>query len=112
MEYQRLKKSKILPIIPQLLYQRDRLISTGMPGLIEGTNTICFIDNTDLPVNRWMYVKYGIVVVDYTPEKSDPYRTRIKVGGDRSNHPGDCGTTTVDLTTVKILLNIIVSTPN
>ena len=33
------------------------------------------------------------------------------VGGDRINYPGDVGTPTADLLTVKLLLNSIVSTP-
>jgi hypothetical protein len=45
-------------------------------------------------------------------KKSDPYRTRLTVGGDRVNYPGDCGTPTVDLLTVKLLLNSVISTPN
>ena len=55
---------------------------------------------------------YGRVVVDYRPEKINPYCTRIIVGVDRVNYMGDCGTTTVYLTTAKIILNRIVSTPN
>ena len=46
--------------------------------------------------------------MDYRPDKSDPYCTRLAVGGDRVNYPGDCGTPTVSLTTVKLLLNSIV----
>ena len=55
---------------------------------------------------------YGQIVVDYRPDRTDPYRTRLTVGGDTVNCPGDCGTPTVDLTTVKLVLNIIVSTLN
>ena len=55
---------------------------------------------------------YGRVVVDYRPEKINPYCTRIIVGVDRVNYMGDFGTTTVYLTTAKIILNRIVSTPN
>ena len=50
--------------------------------------------------------------MNYRPEKSDPYCTRLTVGGDRLNYLGDCGTPTVDLLTVKILLNGVISTPN
>jgi len=52
------------------------------------------------------------VVVNYRPKKDDPYRTRLTVGGDRVNYPRDCGTPTVDLLTVKLLLNSVVSTLN
>ena len=55
---------------------------------------------------------YGIGVVDYRPEKTYPYHTSLSVGIDRVNYPGYCITPIVDLTTVKILLNIIVSTLN
>ena len=60
-----------------------------MPGLVEGTNTMFFIDKQYIPVDRWKDVTYGIVVVDYLPDKSNPYYTRLAVGGDRVNYPGD-----------------------
>ncbi len=34
------------------------------------------------------------------------------MGGNLVNYPGDCGTPTVDLLTVKLMLNSIISTPN
>ena len=49
--------------------------------------------------------------MDYRPKKSDPYRTRLTVGGNLIAYPGDCGNPTVDLLTVKLLLNSIISTP-
>ena len=55
---------------------------------------------------------YGRIVVDYRPNKTGPYRTVLTVGGDRVKYPVDCSTPTVELTTVKILLNSIVSTLN
>ena len=81
-----------------------------MPGQSEGTNTIYFIDKADIPVERWKDVTYGRVVVAYHPDKSDPYQTRLTVGGNLIAYPGDWGTPTVDLLTVKLLLNIIIST--
>ena len=82
-----------------------------MPGKSEGTNTIFLIDKANVPAERWKGVTYGHVVVACHPEKSDPYQTRLTVGGNLIAYPGDCGTPTVDLITVKLLLNIIVSTP-
>jgi hypothetical protein len=37
---------------------------------------------------------------------------RITMGGNIINYPGNCGTPTADLLTVKLLLNSIISTPN
>ena len=50
--------------------------------------------------------------MNYRPEKGDPYRTRLTVGGNFIAYPGDCGTPTVDLLTVKLLLNSVISTPD
>ena len=71
-----------------------------------------FIDKQDIPVERWKDITYGIVVVDYQPDKSNPYYTRLTVGDDRVTYPGEWGTHIVSLTTVKLLLNNIVSTIN
>ena len=80
-----------------------------MSVLMGETNNMFFIEKTDVPADRWMDVMYGKIVVDYRPEKTDLYRTRLTVGGDRVNYQGDCGTPTVYLTAVKLLLDIIVS---
>ena len=50
--------------------------------------------------------------MSYRPEKSNPYRTRLTVRGNLIAYPGDCGTPTVDLFIVKLLLNRIISTPD
>ena len=64
-----------------------------------------------MPTERWKDVTYGCVVVNYRPEKSDPYRTLLTFGGNLIMYPSDCGTPTVDLLTVKLLLNSIISSP-
>ena len=48
----------------------------------------------------------------YCDGKKDKYRTCIIMGGNLVNYPGDCRTPTVDLLTVKLLLNSIISTSN
>ena len=86
-------------------------LAQGMPGQVTGTNTIIFINKKDVPADRWRDVTYGRVVVNFRPEKEDPYRTRLTVGGDRVNYPYNFGTPTVDLATEKYLLNSVISTP-
>ena len=85
-------------------------LAQGMEGRVKGKNKILFITKEDLPAARWKDVTYGRIVVNYRPEKSDPNRVRLTVGGDRINYPGDCGTPTSDMLTVKLLLNSIIST--
>jgi len=52
------------------------------------------------------------ICANHRPEKEDPNRIRITLGGNLVNYPGDCGTRTADLLTVKLLLNSVISTPN
>ena len=86
-------------------------IAQGMIGRVKGTDTIFFIENSDIPADQWKDVTYGCIVVSYRPEKSDPNCTRLPVGGDRVNYPGDCGTPMTDLLTVKLLFKSTISTP-
>ena len=79
-----------------------------MPGQVEGTNNMFFIYKTAVPANRWRDVTYGQIVVDYRLNKTNPYHTRLAVWGGRVNYPGNYGTPTLDLTTLKLLLKSIV----
>ena len=76
------------------------------------TETIFFINKQDIPENRKGDITYGRIVCTYREGKKDKYRTRITMGGNLINYPGDCGTPTADLLTVKLLFNSIISTPN
>ena len=82
-----------------------------MPGRVKGTNTLFFIEKADIPADRWKDVTHGHTVVSYRPEKSDPNRTRLTVRGNIVNYPGDCGTPTTDLLTVKLVFNSTIYTP-
>ncbi len=87
-------------------------LAQGMPGRNIGTNTIVFIPREAVPKDRAKDVTYGLITVLIRPEKIDePNRTRLVAGGDRIHYPGDAGTPTADLLTVKLLLNSIISTP-
>jgi hypothetical protein len=81
----------------------------GLPCGIEGTNTMSFIRKNQLPPDRM--VTYARFCCDYRPQKSEPYRCRITIGGDRTDYMGEVSTKTADLTTTKCLLNIVVSKP-
>ena len=112
MEYRALMKHPRYRTLYAQSYAKELgRLAQGIPGVVKGTNTIFFVDKSDVPADRWRDITYGRVVVNYRPEKDDPYRTRLTVGGDKVHYPGDCGTPTVDLLTVKLLLNSVVSTP-
>ena len=85
-------------------------MAQGIPGQLEGTNTIMFINKEDITTEHWQDVTYGRVVVSYRPEKKDPNRIILTVGVYILHYPGDCGTPTVSILTVKMLLNSLIST--
>jgi hypothetical protein len=54
---------------------------------------------------------YLRIISALKPHKSKPKRIRFTIGGNRIDYKGKVSTPTSDLTTVKILLNSLVSTP-
>jgi hypothetical protein len=49
-------------------------LAQGIPGTVQGTNTIVFISPNQVPPNRQKDVTYGRICANYRPEKDDPYR--------------------------------------
>eukprot|EP00804_Cyclotella_cryptica_P030764 CCRYP_009164-RA/>CCRYP_009164-RA protein AED:0.15 eAED:0.16 QI:0/0/0/1/1/1/4/0/1045 len=102
------------PSIPrqldQILCQRIWRLANGVGGRIKGTNTIRFIRKRDIPKNRLKDITYGQFVCTVRPEKKEPNRTRLVVGGDRINYPGEVATPTADMLAAKILFNSVIST--
>ena len=85
-------------------------LAQGLPGIVEGTETLNFIFKHEIPSDRFKDVTYACIVCNSRPEKKYPSRWRITVGGNMVNYPGDCVTPTADLLTVKLLLNSVIST--
>jgi len=84
-------------------------LAQGIGNRVKGTDTIFFIPRSAVPADRT--VTYARFVCAYRPQKSEPNRTRMTVGGNLIDYPGDVSTRTADLTTVKAHLNSTVSTP-
>jgi hypothetical protein len=74
------------------------------------TNTIILIRRSDVPKGR--KVTYGSFLLDIKDHKDEKERTRLTIGGDQIEHPEDKSTRTAGLTTAKILINSVISTPN
>jgi hypothetical protein len=85
-------------------------LTQGLNGK-EGTDTICFMAPEDIPtILKDQTVTYARIVVDYRPQKVDPNRVRITVGGNLIDYPRELTTRTADLVTSKILWNSTLST--
>eukprot|EP00957_Ditylum_brightwellii_P203079 15333128-Ditylum_brightwellii.AAC.1 len=76
----------------------------------KGTKTINFICVTDMPNGQ--QATYGRIVVYYRPQKADPNKIKLTVGGNRVDYTYNASTLTADLTTSNILMNSTMSTPN
>jgi hypothetical protein len=85
-------------------------LAQGVGDRLKGTNTCFFIPKSAVPHGR--SVTYGRIVVSLRPQKAEVERTRLTVGGNLIDYPGDVSTKTADLTTAKILCNSVLSTPN
>jgi len=104
MEYRHLVKN------PKHRERWQKSFSKEIRRLATTTKTIRFVKMSEISKDRLKDKTYARIVVSERPEKSDPDRTRITMGGNKINYPGNCGTPTADLLTVKLLLNSIVST--
>ena len=87
-----------------------RLLNGHGDKMPKGTETMFFIHPSKIPKNK--KPTYMRIVAAYRPEKKEPYRVRFTCGGDRIDYVGDVSTKTADITTVKLLINDTLSTPN
>ena len=76
-----------------------------------GTNSVFVMTHGEIDIamkagHKWTYAR---VVVDYRPQKEDPNRIRIAVGGNLITYKGDTSTRTADLTTSKLPWNSVLS---
>ena len=59
-------------------------LAQGLDEII-GTNTIKFVAHNQVPAG--IKAMYGRIVVNYRPQKDNPYHTGLTVGGDCINYP-------------------------
>ena len=78
-------------------------------GRVKGTNTVFFINKSEVPPERFKDVTYRNFVCMVRPEKEEKKRTRLTVGGNCINYPNEVGTLTAGMLLVKILFNGIIS---
>jgi hypothetical protein len=103
------KSLKHQELITKLRYKIKWMRSTSNEiNRLYNTNTIRFIHRSNIPKGR--KVTYGSFVVDIKDQKEEIECTRLTVGGDQIEYPGDKSTRTAGLTTAKILINSVIST--
>ena len=100
--YKKLMKDPVLAETWQTAFGKD------FGGMCQGDNKMGTVgtdatfvmtpqDVANMPADR--LATYANIIVDFRPQKEDPYRIRICVGGNLINHPGELMTRTADITT-------------
>jgi hypothetical protein len=88
-------------------------LGQGIEGLTVGTKTIHYMNHSEIKnIPKDRTVTYACIVVDIKPNKADPNRVRITVGGNLIDYPGEVTTRTANMVTSKLLWNSVISTPN
>ena len=83
-----------------------RLAQGNIHG-VKATDTIDFIARSDVPQGR--QVTYGSFVCDFRPLKTEPFRVRLVVGGDKLDYPDDPASPAAGLIETKLLINSTIS---
>eukprot|EP00804_Cyclotella_cryptica_P008093 CCRYP_004577-RA/>CCRYP_004577-RA protein AED:0.41 eAED:0.41 QI:0/-1/0/1/-1/1/1/0/231 len=85
---------------------------SGTNQCIQGTDTFYVTDYNNIPFDRPKEITYSKVVCKVCPEKSDPDRTRITIGGNRICYSRDVGTKTAPLELVKLMIKNVLPDNN
>jgi hypothetical protein len=103
------KSLKHQELITKLRYKIKWMRSTANEiNRLYNTKTIRFIRRSNIP--KGQKVTYGSFVVDIKDHKEEKECTRLTVGEDQIEYPGEKLTRTAGLTTAKILINGVIST--
>jgi hypothetical protein len=86
-----------------------RLTNGVAPHMPSGSETMRYIFHHQLPPGR--HATCARFVATELPHKAETKRVRLTVGGNLVHYPEKVSTPTADLSTVKLLLNSIISTP-
>jgi hypothetical protein len=100
------KSLKHQELITKLRYKIKWMRSTANEiNRLYNTKTIRCIRRSEIPKGR--KVTHGSFVVDIKDHKEEKERTRLTVGGDQIEYPGDKSTRTAGLTTAKKSSSIV-----
>ena len=82
-------------------------LAQGIGNRVISSDTIDFISKSEVPAGH--KVTYANFICDHRPLKSEPYRVRITVGGDRLEYEPDAGSPAASLVETKLTINSTIS---
>lgn len=111
LEYRDLvKKHRPAQIMDQIIGERAQTAGTGHL-CHQRNNNMLFIPKSEVPFDRHKGVTYARIVVAYKLNKLKKNCSRVTVGGDIFNNVTNCSAPTADLPIIKLLQNLVLSTP-
>jgi hypothetical protein len=85
-------------------------LAQGKPGVTKATNTIYFLSHDEIRhIPKDQTVMYARIVINHWPQKEDPNRVRITIGGNLINYPFELTTCTTDMVSSNLLWNSTIS---
>ena len=82
-------------------------VMKGVGDRIKGTDTMEFVKKSEIPKHK--KVTYANFVCDYRPLKSEKYRVRMTIGGDRLDYAEETASPAASLIETKLLINSVIS---
>ena len=82
-------------------------LAQGIGNRVISSDTIDFISKSEVPAGH--KITYANFICDHRPLKSEPYRVRITVGGDRLEYEPDAGSPAASLVETKLTINSTIS---
>ncbi len=113
-QYRRLMKEPLLKDLwTKAMSKELHQLAQGCPGITKGTNTIFYLSHAEiLSIPKDRTGTYGRIVIDHRPQKEDPNRVCITLGGNLIKYPFEPTTRTTNMLSLKIMWNSIISTPD
>ena len=111
LEYRHLMQTSSAPIWSTSFANELRRLVNGVGTRIStGKITMGFIPKRQIPCDKMPI--YDRLVCDIFQHKVETHRTRLTIGDNQIDYPGDKSKGTANLTAIKYLLNSIISDPN
>ncbi len=97
--------------VPAMSKELHRL-AQGKEGVTIRANTIFFLSHDKIRcIPKDCAVTYARIVIDHRPQKDNPNRVCITIGGNLIDYPCELTTRTADMVSTKIMWNRVISTP-
>ena len=105
-----IKDPRVADIRWQAVGNKWGLHSSKLKSGIKGTNEVVAIKKDDVHIDHWKDMTYTGICTEYREQNEEKHWLWTTIGNNRINYPSNISIRTEQLTTIKLLLNSVVST--